>query len=142
MTMTPIPEREVLELILQKHKADFARVYSDAGLIPDLLTWHQAHRPQVTREQLEMFFLNSTWRAIWHEDRSGTKTVRTVKKDFLDDLLALLTREPKEPSSPQPPLPAHPGYIASDILSPDFGVCKCCKKCPSCCQCATPRPAG
>ena len=114
-------------------------MYNLSELSKTVMAW-AAPRP-LRKEELEKIvseFFQATYTMQPHDPKAMYN---------LSELIAQIwswlsgPREAKELPSPCP----QPSLIQTSLLSlsPDFGVCRCCKKCPSCCQCiGQPRPAG
>lgn len=139
---TATPSRADLEKILFEHITPSKKGgWETTGqrLREALMAW-AAPRP-LRKEELEKIvseFFQATYTMQPHDPKAMYN---------LSELIAQIwswlsgPREAKELPSPCP----QPSLIQTSLLSlsPDFGVCRCCKKCPSCCQCiGQPRPAG
>ena len=125
--------REAIEQVLKKHKSDYARVYSDTGLIDDLLALQP---PEPSREALEKIIQKRKWIGISVVREAGIESTSFITA-LLDDLMTWATGpgEPKwcEHMDGLDHLTFDYGWHSYPTMAKEMMVCP---------RCGTKRPEG
>ena len=135
----PRMTREHVEKILKDHTPYGGRLAFDED--PDSLTvivdalcaLALPPRPTVTKAQIDRI-LNQRL-AEQHEAAIGSASA-LVYEQLVDDLYRLCTGTGEESITQEQAVLPVPAYPQTDLLKPDYQLCRCCGKCGTCCPCS------